>query len=495
MKDYFAIIGVATAITAAAGVVAWNALSEAGKSNDGAPVVAAAAAAPQPISIPVSELPEANSETLKHALAMRGQEAEEPKPVITIEEIDPKDQKQSIKARLEQAKAEAAKQSEAKKRKLEKAVEKRQADRKKKAAERKAKDKKTAGQKMAEMKKAEMEKAKKEKAGMKKAEMEKAKKKKAKADKATEMAKAKKGKDPKATQVTKKEKVEKSLSKSIEEMHSDPSSPAKDVDDPGKIVFESRPEPFPTRPENLKIPEPMQLINANSTLLTKIVNSKSGPSPEDLHGTWEIMPCHSSVGVIATRSFKAEGMEPGSGPYYEIVQFYSDPERKVFSPRTETTVYVSLDEKHMLAAVNANTNLPKFSVLRKVSSEIQNSDEPEGEMSDADLPEDDFPIEEGEIVSIQTDQKSDKETKKKQSKKTGNGQANKSDESMDSDSVMKKKSDGKMKKSQGSAKKGSKNESVSKKPAKEKTKTSKQNPQKSPSTEQKKLTAGSKSKI
>ena len=473
MKDYFAIIGVATAITAAAGVVAWNALSEVGKSNDQVvPVVASAA--PQPISIPVNELPEANSESLKNALALSGQEAEEQTPVITIEEIDPKDRKQSIKARLEQAKAEVARQSEAKKRKLEDNAKKRQADKKKKAAaDPKIKDVKKAEQKKkSEIEKAKSEKAKASKAAeMKKADMaKKAKaKKKEKAKKAKAKEKETKAKEPKVAQ---DEKDEKSLLNRIDEMKSDdkedPGSIDKDADfdnDPGRIVFETRPEPFPTPVEKLEIPEPMELLNANNMLLTKIVNSSSGPSPDQLHGTWEVMPCHSSVGVIATRSFKTNEVTPGTGPYYEIVQFYSDPEKKVFGLRTETTVYVSLDEKHMLAAVNANTNLPKFSVLRKINSQIEGSDETEDEMSDADLEEEDFPNEEGEIVSVQADKK----TEKKQLKKT--------------------------KKPEGSAKKMSK-ESSPKKPAKDGTNASKKvNSKESPKTKQKKLTQSSKSKI
>jgi len=75
-----------------------------------------------------------------------------------------------------------------------------------------------------------------------------------------------------------------------------------DSDDPGKIIFGSRLEPFsaPEKDEP-KIPGPMELLNADSSILNKIVNSTQGPSPYELHGTWEILPCHSSVGVIATR--------------------------------------------------------------------------------------------------------------------------------------------------------------------------------------------------
>ena len=201
--------------------------------------------------------------------------------------------------------------------------------------------------------------------------------------------------------------------------------PLGDSDDLGKIVFESRPEPFPT-PEKLKIADPMELINANSTLLAKIVNTKSGPSPENLHGTWEVTPCHSSVGVIATRSFETSGMTPGTGAYYEVVQLYADPENKVFGPQTQTTVYVSLDEEHMLAAVNANTNLPQFSVLRKVSSEIEKEiekvEEPADENFDAD-----FPMAEEEIGSIEPEEISEEEMDKEKEAEMSDKPMKKSD--------------------------------------------------------------------
>ena len=441
VKDYFAIIGVTAAITAATGLVAWNALSESGKTNED---VSSVTASLQPISVPIGELPEANGESLKHTLAANGQEAErqKSKPVITIEEIDPQDRKQSIKARLQEAKAKAAKQMEAKKRAIKKKAGKSQADGMNKAtAEHKGK---------------------------------KAKKKQEKA-KADKNAKAKQVDKAKGNKKDTQQKNSEQTKEMKAEENKDGISESMEAKDPGKIVFGAQPEPFPTPMEKLKIPEPMELINANSTLLTNIVNSKSGPSPEELHGTWEVMPCHSSVGVIAKRSFKTNELTAGTGAYYEVVQFYSDPEKKVFGPRTETTVYVSLDEKHMLAAVNANTNLPQFSVLRKVSSEIQEPEETEDEMSEAD-----FPGETDEISSVQSDKKtdnkqkekakqdadkksdkdgmktSDKATKKdseKGSKKSGKKAAKKSDKSMKKADASMKKADSAMKKTDAAMKK------------------------------------------
>lgn len=407
MKDYFAIIGLTTAITAAAGFVAWNALSEAGKPNED---ISAVAAAIQPISVPAGELPESTSESLKNKLAESGQaksKLAKSKPVITIEEIDPQDRKKSIKARLEEAKAKAAKKAEAAKSGLEK---------------------------------------------------------KAMSD---DMAKSKEAKD-KSDDMAAKEEMQ--------------AQDKEDNGDPGTIVFGSRLEPFPTPVEKQKIPGPMELINANTSLLTNIVNSKSGPSPEGLHGTWEVMPCHSSVGVIATRSFETQGLTFGQGPYYEIVQFYADMEKKIFSPRTTTTVYVSLDEKHMLAAVNANTNLPQFSVLRKVSSEIRDPGSIDA------ISEVDFPNETEDIDWVHSDENEDDtvdESEKDEMQAADKTVMEKSgNETAKSD--MKKSDDSGMKKS---------GDATAKTPAKDKANASGKKLEKSPSSDEKKISTITKSKI
>ena len=85
VKDYFAIIGVMAAITAASVFAAWSAFSEVEKSGDDLEV-----AGLQPISVPASDLPEANGADLKKKL-QGSKKAMGTKPVITIEEIDPGD--------------------------------------------------------------------------------------------------------------------------------------------------------------------------------------------------------------------------------------------------------------------------------------------------------------------------------------------------------------------------------------------------------------------
>ena len=324
MKDYFAIIGVMAAITAASVFAAWSAFSEVEKSGDDLEV-----AGLQPISVPASDLPEANGADLKKKL-QGSKKAMGTKPVITIEEIDPGDGRSIM------------------------------SDHAKNGSMKKGMDKRNAN--------------------------------------ISTKADRKNGKPDRASK---------------ESENFNPASP--DSDDPG-VIFGSRPEPFVSGGE-AKIPEPMELLHAKMGLLRSIVNSQSGPAPHVLHGTWEVMPCHSSVGIVATRSFESAGMTHGTGPYYEIVQFYSDPENKVFGERTETTVYVSLDDKHMLAAVNPNTNLPSFSVLRKISSDIRGLVGTVDEISeDEDLPGSIGEIEgigEIEEIEMESDQPKDESDMKK----------------------------------------------------------------------------------
>ena len=311
VKDYIAIIGATAVIAGVTAYGLWGSFS----TGDSAELSSASI---QPVSVSASAVPEANNTSLQNK-----------KPVITIEEIDPQDRKQSIKAKLEEAKVQDDKRAKAKKQALEHKASKAEKKKSRKADEMKKDDKK-------------------------------------KSQKADEMKKDDKKKSQKADEMKKDDKKK------------DQTEKTDDGEDPGKIIFGSVLEPFatpkttktPKKDEN-KIPAPMELIYANTGLLTNIVNNTNGPAPHELHGTWEIMPCHSSVGVIAKRSFDTIGLPSGNGPYFEIVQYYSDPQQKVFGPQSETTIYVKLDEKHMLAAVNANTNLPKFSVLKKVSSEIE----------------------------------------------------------------------------------------------------------------------------
>ena len=117
----------------------------------------------------------------------------------------------------------------------------------------------------------------------------------------------------------------------------------------------------------------------------------------------------------------------------------------------------------MLAAVNANTNLPQFSVLRKVSSEIEESEETE------DLvPESDFPEEPGEIKSVQSDKKSDEKNMEKTEKDTV--KKSDKDDMQKSDKTVKKDSETVMKKTDSELKKSA---DASKAPAKDKSNTSK----------------------
>lgn len=326
MRNYFAIFGAIAAISTALVFTAWGAFSQ--LENAGEAKVSMAAV--EQVSVPIASLPENNGESILSKLA----ESESPKtqargekkkPVITIEEIDPADKKQSIKAKLEEAKAKEARKAQAKKR-----------------------------------------------------------------------AKEASPRTPLPSR-SKRKSMSKGRSKSAK---------------PNKSK-----KPQRKQPARMKLPAPMELINANTSLLTRIVNGTPGPSPKEIHGTWEVLPCHSNVGVIAKRSFKTDGLEPGEGAYYEIVQFYSDRKRKVFSSRTETTVYVKLDRRHMLAAVNANTNSPKFSVLRKISSEVQEPDDIEAEF-EAVLPEEEKSPEMRDDMKSKEKKNSESDAKKADSKKT-----------------------------------------------------------------------------
>lgn len=347
MKDFIAIVGAAVVIT---GSITF-ALLGGSSVDEGSADDASSAVLVNQVSVPVDDMPEVNSEPLRNKAApTEGQIEDElgksEKPVITIEEIDPQDQKQSIKAKLDQAKAQEGMRAQVRKQALErKAVLREQKELEKETKP--ASKKKTQKAKKADQFKAEQ----------------------IKVD------------DPKKTDKSEMV-IEKAEASDKSEMAES------DSGDPGKIIFGSRLEPFsaPEKDEP-KIPDPMELLDADSSILNNIVNSTQGPSPYELHGTWEILPCHSSVGVIATRSFEMIGLPSGTGAYYEIVQFYSDAEQKVFGPRTETTIYVKLDEQHMLAAVNANTNASKFSVLRKISSEIEKGKDEFGGFQDAAMEE------------------------------------------------------------------------------------------------------------
>ena len=116
MKDFIAIIGATAVIGGATAFAIWGSSSTGENSTD----EASSSAPIQQVSVPVSDLPEANGQSLKSdSAAIDGGKTK--KPVITIEEIDPQDRKQSIKAKLEEAKAIEAKKAEAKKAEAKKA--------------------------------------------------------------------------------------------------------------------------------------------------------------------------------------------------------------------------------------------------------------------------------------------------------------------------------------------------------------------------------------
>jgi len=106
VKDFIAIVGATVVIAGAMAFALWGSSSVGENSID----EASSADPVHQVSVPVGDVPEANSEALRSNAAptegqIQGELRKSAKPVITIEEIDPEDQKQSIKAKLDQAKA------------------------------------------------------------------------------------------------------------------------------------------------------------------------------------------------------------------------------------------------------------------------------------------------------------------------------------------------------------------------------------------------------
>ena len=113
-----------------------------------------------------------------------------------------------------------------------------------------------------------------------------------------------------------------------------------------------------------------EMFDAPLDRLARVIDSSAGPTPTELHGTWDVMPCHADKSVAGTRHFDSLNLKVASGAYFETVQYYADEEQKVLGPQTTTTYYVKVDEDHMLAVVNRGTPNAMYSVLKKTSSEI-----------------------------------------------------------------------------------------------------------------------------
>ena len=100
-----------------------------------------------------------------------------------------------------------------------------------------------------------------------------------------------------------------------------------------------------------------------------LMGAKDGPTPVELLGTWEILPCHTNSGPIGKRSFDISQLQEGTGAYFETVQLYSDKNEKKLSDNFETTLFVKIDGEHILAAKHPGTSNAVYSVLKKVSDD------------------------------------------------------------------------------------------------------------------------------
>jgi len=213
-----------------------------------------------------------------------------------------------------------------------------------------------------------------------------------------------------------------------------------DSNDPGRIsTIETRPFPVDTKPLN-----PMDLLTAQPNELHVIMGAKDGPSPIELQGTWEILPCHSDSGPIGRRSFDVSEVAAGTGAYFETVQLYSDKANKKLSDQYETTLYVKIDDGHILAAKHPGTEHAVYSVLKKVD--------------DVSLPMDDQPkaLIERKPMSDKEDNKKEGDKKKDDKKKDDKKKTDKKPDSSDSGKKMDSKKDSRKSKKSDSKKMDSK---------------------------------------